>query len=427
MNESRRKFLKNLRILPLLAAGVPIVSDSIDQDPPKPRIDIRKEPEIITKEAFTPMQALVNLDPPKYDMGKVLSFFKRNYPGSEDFVPVVFEACERHAKTYHMDPLLVMSQIFQESKFDPAAISWVGAGGLMQFIPSTAERMGMKDVYHPDYYREATEKYGQAKKIQRRAELCEKLLFNEIRSDMRNYMKKRKKRATEMNDKELGEMKFELYKHWSNLKSLEDIPDLARESSEKIIFKAYEMFDKGITDLQEGLVDIVSNMDFVSIREAYEEASERMEHLLDDFSVFQEYHELMLEKARYGSNFMDLAFESALEREQYKEMEGDVKKDYRKYRGELIAGKIKEDQRFKPEVNTDMGVKYNAQLTRRLGGNVLHGMCAFNCGVDNVEIEIENPRTGKKFKVFRIPFFRETVNYWDKIYSKFNQWYLSIV
>ena len=44
---------------------------------------------------------------------------------------------------------LIAAQCYQESGFDPNAVSWAGAKGLMQIIPSTASFLGIKDVYDP--------------------------------------------------------------------------------------------------------------------------------------------------------------------------------------------------------------------------------------------------------------------------------------
>ncbi len=42
---------------------------------------------------------------------------------------------------------LVAAQCYQESGFDPNAVSWAGASGLMQLMPSTAAQMGLKKEF----------------------------------------------------------------------------------------------------------------------------------------------------------------------------------------------------------------------------------------------------------------------------------------
>jgi soluble lytic murein transglycosylase-like protein len=55
---------------------------------------------------------------------------------------------DRAAGEYSLDPALIMAVIRVESAFDPHAVSWAGAQGLMQLIPGTAERMGVGDVFN---------------------------------------------------------------------------------------------------------------------------------------------------------------------------------------------------------------------------------------------------------------------------------------
>jgi membrane-bound lytic murein transglycosylase F len=48
-----------------------------------------------------------------------------------------------------MDWRLIAAQCYQESGFDPNAVSWAGAKGLMQIIPSTAQHLGVNNVFDP--------------------------------------------------------------------------------------------------------------------------------------------------------------------------------------------------------------------------------------------------------------------------------------
>lgn len=57
---------------------------------------------------------------------------------------------KRHADPAIFDWRLISSLIYQESNFDPEAISWTNAGGLMQLLPSTAEEMGITDMSNAD-------------------------------------------------------------------------------------------------------------------------------------------------------------------------------------------------------------------------------------------------------------------------------------
>ena len=53
------------------------------------------------------------------------------------------------APQYAVDPKLVMAVINTESSFNPTAVSPKNAQGLMQLIPETAERFGVKKVFSP--------------------------------------------------------------------------------------------------------------------------------------------------------------------------------------------------------------------------------------------------------------------------------------
>lgn len=76
-------------------------------------------------------------------------------PGSR-FIPMVTSVLERHRGTgYPLDPLLFMALMMRESRFDPSAVSSVGAVGLAQLMPRTAKNMGMKNIFQPSYLDQA--------------------------------------------------------------------------------------------------------------------------------------------------------------------------------------------------------------------------------------------------------------------------------
>jgi len=53
------------------------------------------------------------------------------------------------SRKWGVDPLLIYSQMHQESTFKPRAISNKGASGLMQLMPATARRLGVNNIFDP--------------------------------------------------------------------------------------------------------------------------------------------------------------------------------------------------------------------------------------------------------------------------------------
>lgn len=57
---------------------------------------------------------------------------------------------KKYAENLPWDWVLLASQIFQESRFDPNASSWASAHGLMQIMPSTAKELGVLNSSNPE-------------------------------------------------------------------------------------------------------------------------------------------------------------------------------------------------------------------------------------------------------------------------------------
>lgn len=88
-----------------------------------------------------------------------ISFTGRAYPAvdmdRDGVEKLVREAADRH----RVDPALVRAVIETESNWNPKAYSHKGAGGLMQLIPTTAQRYGAYDVFDPQQNIDAGVKY----------------------------------------------------------------------------------------------------------------------------------------------------------------------------------------------------------------------------------------------------------------------------
>ncbi len=77
------------------------------------------------------------------------------------------EVVDTASATFHLDPDLVNSVIHAESGFNPRAVSPKGASGLMQLMPSTANHLGVSNIFDPQanvtggsrYLRELLERY----------------------------------------------------------------------------------------------------------------------------------------------------------------------------------------------------------------------------------------------------------------------------
>jgi Transglycosylase SLT domain len=60
------------------------------------------------------------------------------------------ELIVRAARSYQVDPSLIKAVMHVESAFNPRATSHAGARGLMQLVPDTAQRYGVRNIYDPE-------------------------------------------------------------------------------------------------------------------------------------------------------------------------------------------------------------------------------------------------------------------------------------
>ena len=66
-------------------------------------------------------------------------------PVPQEYVQFFIEA----GKLYDIDPNLLAAQAFKESRFNPRAVSRIGAEGIMQLKPKTARSLGVTDSFDP--------------------------------------------------------------------------------------------------------------------------------------------------------------------------------------------------------------------------------------------------------------------------------------
>jgi soluble lytic murein transglycosylase-like protein len=77
---------------------------------------------------------------------RVSNRLKGQTTGSAKIDEIIVAAATRHG----IEPLLLFSVMSQESAFKSQAVSPKGARGLMQLMPATAARFGVKDIFDPE-------------------------------------------------------------------------------------------------------------------------------------------------------------------------------------------------------------------------------------------------------------------------------------
>ncbi len=66
---------------------------------------------------------------------------------------------QQHSRKHGLDWRLISAQMFQESRFNPTAVSFAGATGLMQIMPRTGRSLGFSELYNPEVSIKAGTKY----------------------------------------------------------------------------------------------------------------------------------------------------------------------------------------------------------------------------------------------------------------------------
>jgi soluble lytic murein transglycosylase-like protein len=103
---------------------------------------VNAEPRISAKPTATKPRTTIYLPAESSFTGHSRPAMSIDRDGAEKLVR---EAADRHS----VDPALVRAVIETESHWNPAAVSNRGAAGLMQLIPTTAQRFGVNDVFNP--------------------------------------------------------------------------------------------------------------------------------------------------------------------------------------------------------------------------------------------------------------------------------------
>ena len=123
---------------------------------------MKKGRKLVQKTGMARMSAgegLATREMPVPAMGKMLMGTSSHMKGFTTGNPLIDSYIVESSQRYSIDPLLIYSQMHQESSFKLRALSYKGASGLMQLMPATARRLGVTNIYDPKQNIEGGVKY----------------------------------------------------------------------------------------------------------------------------------------------------------------------------------------------------------------------------------------------------------------------------
>lgn len=132
--------------------------------PPDPLVMRTSAYEGELEEMMTPYQPLITpqLDESLYPVHEERAPKEADDPAAAapkgkdwEFHPIIVEVADRH----EVDPALIKAIIMAESGYDPTAVSKRGAKGLMQLMPTTAQSLGVEDIFDPEHNIKAGVRY----------------------------------------------------------------------------------------------------------------------------------------------------------------------------------------------------------------------------------------------------------------------------
>jgi soluble lytic murein transglycosylase-like protein len=151
---SKRAFLASCAYLAVLACCAKPANAQIAKvvDTSGRHFWVNSEPTVQTKLAPAKAHAAIYMPAEASFTGRGRPALSIDRDGAEQLVR---EAADRH----RVDPALVRAVIETESNWNPTARSRKGAVGLMQLIPTTAQRFGVNDAYSPQQNVDAGVRY----------------------------------------------------------------------------------------------------------------------------------------------------------------------------------------------------------------------------------------------------------------------------